>query len=344
MRDKLNRRHLFGTAAVLALLLSVMALYSYNALFTEIELGHRTGTDGEVAKIDIATGSSLSRVATSLHESGYLSSPTLFKLWARLQGSDSLIQAGEYEIVPGTTPAQLLGKIVRGESIQYRITIVEGWTFSQALDAIWASQNITPILNGLSREEIASRMNLTRENPEGMLFPDTYFYTRGSTDLALLQRAHDRLNAILEKAWEQRLGALPYADPYEALIMASIIEKESASNSERALIASVFVTRMEQGMRLQSDPTIIYGMGERYDGDIRREDLSEGTPYNTYRIAGLPPTPIALSGSESITAALNPAATDYLYFVAKGDGSHQFSRTLEEHNAAVRLYQLGQDN
>ncbi len=234
----------------------------------------------------------------------------------------------------------MLDKIVNGESVQYRITLVEGWTFEQALQAIWSADNIVPSLDGLSMAEVSASMNLGRENPEGLLYPDTYFYTKGTSDIELLLRASEKLNTVLSDAWAARLGALPYADQYEALTMASIIEKESASNSERGLIAAVFVSRMELGMRLQSDPTVIYGMGDRYAGNIRREDLSEQTPYNTYRIGGLPPTPIALSGEESIVAALNPEQTDYLYFVAKGDGSHHFSRTLDEHNAAVREYQL----
>jgi UPF0755 protein len=279
-----------------------------------------------------------------LSKAGYLSSPTLFKLWARLQGVENRIQTGEYELSAGITPAQLLDKIVRGDSVQYRITLVEGWTFQQALEALWNAENIRSSLNNSSPTEIAQRMNLDYENPEGLLYPDTYFYTKGTLDIELLLRANERLDTVLSQAWESRLGALPYANSYEALTMASIIEKESASNSERALIAGVFVARLNLGMRLQSDPTTIYGMGDRYAGNIRRADLLEQTPYNTYRIDGMPPTPIALSGKESIVAALNPSASDYLYFVARVDGSHQFSRTLEEHNAAVREHQLGSSN
>jgi len=279
-------------------------------------------------------------VAAELGEAGFLRSPIIFKLMARVRGVENSIRTGEYELQPGITPVQLLDKIVNGESVQYRITLVEGWTFEQALQAIWSADNIVPSLDGLSMAEVSASMNLGRENPEGLLYPDTYFYTKGTSDIELLLRASEKLNTVLSDAWAARLGALPYADQYEALTMASIIEKESASNSERGLIAAVFVSRMELGMRLQSDPTVIYGMGDRYAGNIRREDLSEQTPYNTYRIGGLPPTPIALSGEESIVAALNPEQTDYLYFVAKGDGSHHFSRTLDEHNAAVREYQL----
>jgi len=336
----MNRRYLLIASVTFLAILTAAVLVSYKALFAEIAFSSQSAP----VKIEVVAGSSLSRVAAELGEAGYLPSPTLFKLWARLQGAQSSIQTGEYELQPGITPAQLLDKIVRGESLQYRITLVEGWTFQQALDALWSEENIRPSLRNSSLEEIALRMNLDYENPEGLLYPDTYFYTKGTTDIELLLRANERLDSVLSEAWKSRLGSLPYANSYEALTMASIIEKESASNSERALIAAVFVGRLELGMRLQSDPTTIYGMGDRYDGNIRRADLSEKTPYNTYRIDGMPPTPIALSGEASIVAALNPASSDYLYFVARGDGSHQFSRTLEEHNAAVREYQLGSKN
>ena len=334
----MSRRHLLIAALTIFI---AAALIGYRTLFSEIRL---LPADSAPVKIEVVAGSSLSRVAMELSKAGYLSSPTLFKLWARLQGVENRIQTGEYELSAGITPAQLLDKIVRGDSVQYRITLVEGWTFQQALEALWNAENIRSSLNNSSPTEIAQRMNLDYENPEGLLYPDTYFYTKGTLDIELLLRANERLDTVLSQAWESRLGALPYANSYEALTMASIIEKESASNSERALIAGVFVARLDLGMRLQSDPTTIYGMGDRYAGNIRRADLLEQTPYNTYRIDGMPPTPIALSGKESIVAALNPSASDYLYFVARVDGSHQFSRTLEEHNAAVREHQLGSSN
>jgi len=334
----MSRRHLLIAALTIFI---AAVLIGYRTLFSEIKL---LSADSTPVKIEVVAGSSLSRVAMELSKAGYLSSPMLFKLWARLQGAENSIQTGEYELSAGITPAQLLDKIVRGDSVQYRITLVEGWTFQQALEALWNAENIRSSLNNSSPTEIAQRMNLDYENPEGLLYPDTYFYTKGTLDIELLLRANERLDTVLSQAWESRLGALPYANSYEALTMASIIEKESASNSERALIAGVFVARLNLGMRLQSDPTTIYGMGDRYAGNIRRADLLEQTPYNTYRIDGMPPTPIALSGKESIVAALNPSASDYLYFVARVDGSHQFSRTLEEHNAAVREHQLGSSN
>ena len=334
----MSRRHLLIAGLTIFI---AAALIAHRTLFSEIRL---LSADSPPVKIEVVAGSSLSRVAAELSQAGYLSSPMLFTLWARLQGVANRIQTGEYELSAGITPAQLLDKIVRGDSVQYRITLVEGWTFQQALEALWNAENIRSSLNNSSPTEIAQRMNLDYENPEGLLYPDTYFYTKGTLDIELLLRANERLDTVLSQAWDSRLGALPYANSYEALTMASIIEKESASNSERALIAGVFVARLDLGMRLQSDPTTIYGMGDRYAGNIRRADLLEETPYNTYRIDGMPPTPIALSGKESILAALNPSASDYLYFVARVDGSHQFSRTLEEHNAAVREYQLGSSN
>lgn len=334
------RHLLIASVSILAIFVTGAAA-SYRTLFSEIALLSADSSSGLTpVKIEVMAGSSLTRVAAELSEAGYLPSPAMFKLWARLQGAENSIQTGEYELHAGITPAQLLDKIVRGESVQYRITLVEGWTFQQALDALWETENIRSSLINSSPEEIAQHMNLDYENPEGMLYPDTYFYTKGTLDIELLLRANERLNTLLSGAWESRPGALPYANSYEALTMASIIEKESARNSERGLIAAVFVGRLDLGMRLQSDPTTIYGMGDRYAGNIRRADLLEETPYNTYRIDGMPPTPIALSGEASIVAALNPAASDYLYFVARGDGSHQFSRNLEEHNAAVREYQL----
>ena len=337
----MNRRYLFTASLTILAVFFIFTFVSYKALFSEIVL---LSADSTPVKIEVVAGSSLSRVAMELNKAGYLSNPTLFKLWARFQGTANNIQTGEYELSVGITPAQLLDKIVRGESVQYRITFLEGWTFQQALDALWNAEHMRRILNNNSPSEIALRMSLDYENPEGLLYPDTYFYTKGASDIELLLRANERLNIILSEAWESRLGALPYANPYEALTMASIIEKESASNSERGLIAGVFVARLDLGMRLQSDPTTIYGMGDRYAGNIRRADLLEETPYNTYRIDGMPPTPISLSGKESIVAALNPSASDFLYFVARGDGSHQFSRTLSEHNAAVREYQLGSND
>jgi len=324
------------------IVLSVGLLLLSTTAFVGYSIANYLRTPIEIAlplQFDIAPGSPLQRVTANLSDQGYLPRPELLNLWARWQGVGNAIKAGEYEITTALTPIQLLEKMVSGETRQYQLTLLEGKTFAQALDAIWQSEKIVPSLKGLDTAAIAQQMSLNLENPEGLLFPDTYFYSSGTLDIDILIRANTRLNSILESAWERRLGALPYESAYDALIMASIIEKESGLLAEQSHIAGVFVRRLEQGMRLQSDPTVIYGMGSDYAGNIRRSDLRETTAYNTYRIDGLPPTPIALAGRESIEASLNPLQSDYLYFVAKGDGSHYFSATLEEHNEAVQRYQ-----
>ena len=294
----------------------------------------------EPVLFEVTSGSSLSRVTNNLASTGYLEHPQLFNLLARWRGVESEIKTGEHELPALVSPSQLLTLLVQGNVRQYRITLVEGWTFRQALEAIWSGERITSELTEFDPELISELLGLDSTNPEGMLFPDTYFYTAGATDRQLLQRAHSRLNEVLDAAWERRLGALPYASPYEALILASIIEKESAFGAERGHISGVFIRRLELGMRLQSDPTVIYGLGDAFDGNLTRAHLEQIAPYNTYRIASLPPTPIALAGQDSITASLHPLPSDYLYFVAKGNGEHYFSSTLEEHNAAVRTYQM----
>lgn len=323
---------LFFLLTIALLLSSVRTLYS--PMHTSI-----TDADHEVIIIEVVAGSSLSRVVQELSQQGYIQSPLLFKLLARLRGVENGIQTGEYEIDATLSPARLLEKMVAGETIQYRLTLLEGWTLAQAMQAIWSAEKIQRTFFSSNLQDLAPYLESGSENPEGLLFPDTYFYTKGTTDIELVQRANQRLNTVLAAAWDKRLGALPFTDPYEALILASIIEKESANNSERGDIAGVFIRRLELGMRLQSDPTVIYGMGETYTGDIRSTDLALKTAYNTYRIDGLPPSPIALAGLESINAALNPLSSEYLYFVAKGDGSHYFSSSLQEHNQAVNLYQ-----
>ncbi len=291
--------------------------------------------------IEVNRGSNFNQLVQQLVEKGYLKNGLPLKLWARFAGNETRIQAGDYELTPITSALGLLAKLERGEVKNYQLTLVEGWTFQQALDAIWASPRIITTLNGKSSEEISKLLALPTINTEGWIFPDTYYYSGLTTDLEILARAHQRMLLILGNAWSARLGVLPYGAPYDALIMASIIEKESSLGSERGHIAGVFIRRLENAMRLQSDPTVIYGLGEVYKGNLTRADLLLETPYNTYRINGLPPTPIALPGQDSISASMNPLPSDYLYFVSKGDGSHFFSRDLDEHNAAVRRFQLG---
>src|SRR5690606_1344210 len=251
--------------------------------------------------------------------------------------------AGEFELRPGMSPRSALMHLMHGPMVQYPVTFIDGTTTRQALAALWASQKVAVELDGLSDEEILTALGNPFPHLEGILYPDTYFYTAGTSDVAILRRAVARLQTVLNEEWEQRAPTLPYASPYEALIMSSIIEKESGLNSERDQIAGGFVRRLQVGMRLQSGPTMIDGMGDTYEGNIRRVDLDTTTPYNTYRIDGLPPTPIALSGRTAIHASLHPGDGSYMYFVARGDGGHQFSTTLEEHNAAVRQYLLNQN-
>lgn len=334
---KANRRLILSSAGMVALSLILFVSVAWQRLNSALEI------EGAVI-YTVPPGASMSRVTDDLEELGYLSDPFLLKSWSRLNGTAAQIKAGEYEILPQTTPMQLLGILVAGAVKQYPVTLVEGWTVAQALEAIWSSHGIIATLQSLDPQQLAEALNLEHSNPEGLFFPDTYFYSGQTTDREILLRANNRLNTVLDQEWSERLGALPFATPYEALILASIVEKETSDPSERNLIAGVFIRRLETGMRLQSDPTVIYGMGQQFDGNIRREALQTVTPYNTYRVNGLPPTPIALAGREAIVATLNPAPTEFLYFVSKGDGSHYFSETLEEHNDAVRRFQIEPQN
>lgn len=288
--------------------------------------------------ITVEAGTALNGVARNLAEQQHLDRPGFFVLWARLQGSGQRIHAGEYRLEPQTTPLALLDKLVSGDTVQYPVTFIEGWTFNRALETLWQEESIENTLEPLSREAIAERIDSPFPALEGSLFPDTYFYTRGTSDAEILRRASRRMQQVLQRHWAERAEDLPYDAPWQALTMASLIEKESGHEAEKTRIAGVFVRRLRRGMRLQSDPTVIYGMGVDYDGVIRRSDLREQTAYNTYRIDGLPPTPIALSGEDSIHASLNPEPGPYLYFVSRGDGSHHFSTTLEEHNEAIARY------
>ena len=319
--------------SVLLAVISLVLLTGLRSLYLPIT------SHGEESIFEVSAGSSLSRVAMELTSAGVIQGPRLFKLLALWRGVDAQIKVGEYRLESGISPAELLTKMVAGDTIQYRLTLVEGWTFRQALQAIWRSEKIDARLQSATDQELAALLEIDRPSPEGQLFPDTYFYSAGTTDVEILRRAHRRLQQMLASAWESRLGALPYDNAYEALILASIIEKESALGTERGHISGVFIRRLESGMRLQSDPTVIYGLGENYSGDLSRADLAATTAYNTYRIEGLPPTPIALTGMESISASLNPLPSEYLYFVARGDGSHEFSSSLAEHNDAVNRYQ-----
>ncbi len=288
----------------------------------------------------VPAGDSMMSLAQRLEAEGALRSAEYLQIYGRLSGLALRLKSGEYRIEPGTTPRTLLEQLVQGRVIQYALTVLEGWTFRQMLEAIAGHAKLKHTLQDRNDSEIMARLGRPGEHPEGRFFPDTYHFPAGTSDVNFLKRALLNLQQHLQAAWQRRTSGLPLQTPYEALILASIIEKETALPEERREIAGVFVRRLQKGIPLQTDPTVIYGIGEAFDGNIRKRDLRTDTPYNTYTRKGLPPTPIALPGAASIAAAVNPAPGDTLYFVATGDGGHVFSRTFREHNRAVREYQL----
>ena len=290
----------------------------------------------------IKPGMNLKQVAQDLTQQGVLAHPYYFMLEGRLQGSESRLKAGEYLLKPGVTQRQLLELFVRGKVVQHSLTLIEGWSFRQLMDEVVSNGTLVQTLSNIDSKTVMAALSVPEIHPEGRFFPDTYHFPIGMTDIEFLHRAYVKMERVLEEEWQQREAGLPYKTSDEALIMASIIEKETAVAEERAAIAGVFVRRLQKGMKLQTDPTVIYAMGNDYHGNIRRQDLKIDSPYNTYFYAGLPPTPISLPGVEAIHAALHPEDGETLYFVAKGDGSHYFSKTLKEHNRAVARYQLGQ--
>jgi UPF0755 protein len=300
-----------------------------------------TAAGSPVIPFAIAQGSGVSGAAQQMAGAGVPVNGFLFGVLARVTGKASQIKAGSYELKPQTTPRRLLTQLVRGEFAQESLTIIEGWNFRQMRQAVDAAPNLKHETAKLSDKELLSKVvgEGKYKAPEGLFFPDTYLFAKNSSDLQIYKQAHEMMMKRLNAAWEKREPNLPYADPYQALIMASLVEKETGQKSERAMIAGVFVNRLKTGMLLQTDPTVIYGMGDKYDGKIRKKDLETDTPYNTYTRAGLPPTPIALPGVASLAAALMPAKTDALYFVSRNDGTSQFSANLNDHNKAVNLYQ-----
>lgn len=289
---------------------------------------------------DLPKGKSMRALAQDLSARGIVDRPRVWELWARYAGDASRLRAGEYALTPGLTPVQLLQLFTSGEVILHSLTIVEGTNIRELRAVLARNTSLRSTTAHLSDEQLMRAIGEPNQHPEGQFFPDTYRFPRGTSDLDILKIAHRRLQTELAARWPQRASDLPLASPYEALILASIVEKETALDRERPLIAGVFIQRLRRGMRLQTDPTVIYGLQEAYDGNIRRADLTRDTPYNTYTRAGLPPTPIAMVGAASLDAAMRPATTDALFFVATGepDGSHYFSRTNDEHQAAVQRY------
>lgn len=294
--------------------------------------------DDTVLKIE--QGQSLKSLANRLVDNTWLPHPHYFVYEGRRQGKASSLKTGEFNVPAGTTPLQLLDILVEGRVIQYSMTIPEGWTFRQILQAVNKNPYLQQTLKSNRPETVMSELGYTGYFAEGRIFPDTYLFPAGTSDREFLLRAIRRQENILQQEWQGRESNLPYQSPYEALIMASIIEKETGIVEERSKIAGVFVRRLQRKMKLQTDPTVIYAMAEKFDGNIRRKDLSIDSPYNTYLYRGLPPTPIASPGQDAIHAALHPEQGSALYFVAKGDGSHYFSDNLKEHNRAVAKYQL----
>ncbi len=291
--------------------------------------------------LDVERGTSLRGLSEALTELGLLEHPYLFIAMAYLEDRATSIKAGEYELPPGITPPGLLELVTSGKVVQRAFTLVEGWTYRQALAALAKDKRFEHLLGeDPAAQTVMTRLGYPEEHPEGRFLPETYHFSKGTSDLDLLRRAYEAMEQVLEKEWGQREAELPLKSPYEALILASIVEKETGLAVERPIIAGVFIRRLDLGMKLQTDPTVIYGLGERFDGNLTRAHLRGDTPYNTYVHQGLPPTPIALPGRDAIHGVLHPQEGKSLYFVAKGDGSHHFSATVAEHNRAVRRYQL----
>ena len=295
--------------------------------------------DGAFADVSIEPGTSARGAAQVVAQSGIRVTPDLLYAWFRVSGEARQIKAGSYEIEPGTTPRSLLRKLVRGEEALRTITLVEGWTFQQIRDALSRADQLSVQTEGMPAEAIMERLGRPGIPAEGHFFPDTYSYAKGSSDIKLLARALRAMDKRLAAAWAAKAPDSPLQNAEQALVLASIVEKETGRPSDRAMIAAVFTNRLRRGMMLQTDPTVIYGMGAKFDGNLRKKDLQTDTPWNSYTRAGLPPTAIAMPGREALAAAVAPAKTSALYFVARGDGSSQFSNDLDEHNRAVNTYQ-----
>jgi len=327
--------------------LVVLVILAIGGAAAFLYLDYRRFTDAPLtiarpdATTDIARGATYRDVVQQLHTEGITQAPSLYwRALGRELGIEGKLHAGEYALSIGLTPRELLRKMAAGEVLQHHFTIVDGWTFKQLRLALSSDAGLAQTLPGLSDEAIAQKFGIEGGKPEGWFLPETYAWIKGESDADVLARAHSAMQKTIDRLWAARASDVPLESPYQALILASIVEKETGRADERPLIAGVFARRIKFGMRLQTDPTVIYGMGESYQGNIRRRDLDADTPYNTYTRDGLPPTPIALPGVPALEAALHPTPGDALYFVARGDGSHEFSATLDEHNRAVQKYQL----
>lgn len=292
--------------------------------------------------LSIEAGTLPRAVAQAVVDAGVEVNPGLLYAWFRLSGQDRLIKAGSYELESGITPQRLLAKLARGEESLRAVTLVEGWSFRQFRAALLKEDVLKPETNSLDDAAVMALLGRPGQHPEGRFFPDTYMYAKGSSDVAVLRRAMRAMDKRLAAAWALRTPSAAVKTPDEALILASIIEKETGKAGDRPLVAAVFNNRLRMGMPLQTDPAVIYGLGSAFSGNLRKKDLLADTPWNTYTRAGLPPTPIAMPGKASLMAAVQPAASQALYFVSRGDGTSQFSSNLDEHNRAVNKYQRGQ--
>jgi len=330
-------RYFLAMLASLLVLAGAIAAGGYTWLRSQFE---SPGPGEATARLQVTSGSSVRSVLAGLQAAGVVRNARAVEWYLRLTGRKVRIESGMYEIPAHASPEDILELFREGKVVLEQLTVVEGATFADFLATLAADPHVAHTVSGKSPGEIMALLAHPDLFPEGQFFPDTYRFAAGTTDLAILTRAYDAMQRELAAAWQARSPGLPLADPYQALILASMVEKEAALKSERGIIAGVFVNRLKKGMRLQSDPTVVYGLGPRYDGTIHTRDLQADTPYNTYTRTGLPPTPIALPGRESLLAAVSPQDTGALYFVATGlnDGAHHFSRTLEEHNQAVQAY------
>lgn len=326
-------RRLLGAFVLLALMAGAAALWW---LHRPLELAAPS------VEFSVEPGMSPRQIAQGWVDAGVRTSPLVLYEWFRWSGDARRIRAGSYEIRTGATPRDLLRKMVLGDESLATVRFIEGWTFRQVRAALAGAEGLKPTISAMSDAEVMAALGAPGQHPEGRFFPDTYAYSRGSTDLAVLQRAYRAMTKRLDEAWARRHPDLPLRSPDEALILASIVEKETGLASDRPQVAGVFVNRLRIGMPLQTDPSVIYGLGEAFDGNLRKRDLQTDTPYNTYTRPGLPPTPIAMPGKDSLMAAVQPQRTKALYFVARGDGSSVFSESLAEHNRAVDKYQRRQ--
>ena len=333
----LSLRSLWKFLKTLVLALLILSIGSLAAFWWWLE--RPAAMASSPIDMSVEPGMSAQAVATAISAAGVGLHPDLLHVWFRLSGEARNIKAGSYELEQGLSPRTLLQTLTQGNTKLASITFIEGWTFAQMRQALAKVASLKPDSTALSTEQLMAELGRPGAHPEGRFFPDTYSYAKGSSDLALLRRALRAMDRQLSAAWDQRSAQTPLQSPEQALILASIVEKETGRAAERPMISSVFVNRLRRGMLLQTDPTVIYGMGERFDGNLRKADLLTDTPWNTYTRAGLPPTPIAMPGSASLMAAVRPTDSAALYFVARGDGSSAFSATLEEHNRAVNKYQ-----